>query len=238
MAQYIKLDSAQRINFSTTTASQFTLRANNVIFQGRYNLKSIFIPITFYNVNVYNNLVNFTDSKGAHTATITPGIYTTSTYIAALGIAMTSAGSGSMYTVSINSNSSITIASSSSTFALTFGTNQTNSGATMMGYQLFDTVMSSSQQGTGMLNLSQIRSFNISINNINRVSSLNGNGYTLIVPVTGTTPNIMTYEPATNFEQFFYIDQPTQTLNISVYDDYHNLLQCSSDFYMILQPVG
>ena len=237
MSQYIKLDSAQRLNFNTTTASQFILRANNVVFSGRYNLKSIFIPITFYNVNVYNNQVFFTDNSGSHIAYITPGIYSTPTFMTALGNAMTSIGSGSVYTVIKDPvTCCINIISSSSAFSFTFGTNQLNSSAIMMGYNSVDTPMSFSQQSQGMINLSQIRSFNISINNINRVSNLNGIGYTFVIPVTNNIPSLMLYEPPPNYEQFICFDSPTQTLNISIYDDNHNLLQCFSDFYMILQP--
>ena len=234
----IKIDSVNRLNFNTTTAANFSIRATNTVFQGKYELKSVLIPITFFNIGQYNNLINFTDLAGSHTAVITPGFYTTATYIAAIGSSMTAVAGGSIYTAILNAiPQCLTITSSSSAFTLTFGTNQTNSSSTAMGFSAQNTGSAFSQTGSGLVNVSQTRSFNISINNCVNISNLNGAGYSFIIPVTGFTPSIQLYEPSTNFKQSFNIDSPCQTLNIAVYDDNHRLLTMYSDFYMILEQV-
>ena len=109
----------------------------------------------------------------------------------------------------------------------------------MMGYLMIDTGMNYANTATNMLNLSQTRSFNITINGISNVTTGDGDDdYTFIIPIISNVPSIMMYEPAVNFEQSMLIERPTQSLQISVYDDNHNLCQMSSDFYMILESVS
>ena len=237
--RFIKLDSAQRINFNTTTAASFTLKGTNMVVQGRYDLKSIIIPITFYNVSASNNAIYFNDTTGNHRAVIPEGFYTAATYITAIGAAMTSAGSGSTYTAFRDTVSlCLKVVSSNNAFCFTFGSNTLNSAAIMMGYAQADTLAAYLLTASNIVNISQTRSFNISINNYSNINGLNGNGYTFVIPVTGTTPSLMSYEPTQWFNQSFVVDSPTQTLDIAVYDDNHVLLNCFSDFYMILENVS
>lgn len=234
---YLKIDSAQRINPTTTSPSQFTIRASNTVFSGRYTLKGIFIPVTFFNVNSTNNLVYFKDFVGEHVAVIPPGYYSPLPFMAAVGVAMTLVGYGGASTFTITRDPVtlyLTTASSASLFAFTFGTNTANSANMLLGYPQQDTAETSFHTGTQMVNVSQTRSFNISINNYASTMNLNGNGYSFVIPIQVVTPAISYYEPPVNFEQSITIDYPTQTLNIAVYDDNHKLLQCVSDWYMIV----
>lgn len=237
MNSYLKIDSSKRINLNSTTAAQFSIRSTRTVFHGRYELKSIYIPITFFNINQFNNAISFTDTAGPHTCTITPGFYTTNTYIPAVALAMTLAGSGSTYTATkSNTTQCITVISSTDAFAFTFGSNQLNSAAITLGYLQQDTAMLFSQTASGIVNVAQTKSFNISVNNYVSTSTLDGIGYSFVIPVTAASLSFSLYEPLQHYPQSIYIDSPTQQLDIGVYDDNHQLMQVFSDFYMILQP--
>jgi flagellar hook assembly protein FlgD len=90
---------------------------------------------------------------------------------------------------------------------------------------------------SGLINLAQTRSFNISINQITATSDLNSIGYSFVVPVTSNTPGVEYYETQNGFQQYIRIDAPTRQLDIVVYDDNHEILPLYSNWYMMLQPM-
>jgi hypothetical protein len=194
------------------------------------------MPVTFYNVSPVNNRISYTDGNGAHTAILPPGYYSTSQYLTAIGTNMTIGGITYVATKDALTFA-VTVTASTGLFSFTFGTNSNHSAATMMGYPLIDTPSAISQSASGLINLAQTRSFNISVNNITATSDLNRIGYSFVVPVTSNTPGVEYYETQAGFQQYIRIDSPTRTLDIVVYDDNNDILPLYSNWYMILQPM-
>lgn len=235
---YIKIDSAQRTNFSTSTPSKFTLLGTNTVFQGVYALKGIYMPVSFYNVSSTNNCIYFLDSTGSHVAYVKPGFYVPAQFMTAVGVAMTLVGSGTLYTMARDAiNLNATVSSTSDPFAFLFASNRSNSAAASMGFSNNDTSSSLTQLAPSMMYLSSTRSFNISVNDVSMVIDLNNQGYTFVIPITTDTPSILYYEPSVVFPQLIYFDSPVRQLDITVYDDNHRLLPMNNDFYMIWQAV-
>lgn len=234
-SQHIKIDSSQRVNPLTTSPSQFSIRGSNTVFCGRYHLKAVFMPVTFYNVSATNNQIYFTDSNGSHTISLQPGFYTSSLYLPAIATAMTAAGAGITYTLALDPiTQHVTVSSSSGTFTLNFS-NTLNSAASTLGFSFVDTLTASSQLSVGILNLAQTKTFNISINSATSTNDLNSRGYSFVVPCTSNTPSIEYYETQPGYMQSIQIDSPVRQLDITVYDDNHVILPLFSDWYMILQ---
>ena len=234
---FLKLDSAQRNNRSSTTASQFVISSTTMLFEGRYRLKAVFMPVTYYNVSTQTNAIYFTDGTGSHIAYVTPGFYTSTSYVLAVGTAMTIVAGGATYTVTLDPiTQNATISASAGTFILTFGTNTLRSAYAQLGFpQSNSTTATSSQIAPTMLYLAQTRSFNISVNGYSSTFDVTGRGYTYVLPVTSNTPGIEYYEAPESYQQEMMIDSPTRSLNIAVYDDFNNILPIQSDWYMILE---
>ena len=237
--KYVKIDSSQRVNPLNTSPSKFSIRGTNVVFKGRYVLKAVFMPVTYYNVSSTNNLLYFTDANGTHVASIPIGYYTSSTYLATVGSIMSAASPGITYSLVKDSTTlAVTITASSGTFALTFGTNTIHTAATSLGFPAVDTNSTISHLASGLLNLSQTRSFNISVNSITTTCDLNGVGYSFVIPVTANTPGIEYYEAPLGYEQTIYIEAPTRQLDIAVFDDNYEILPLYAEWYMTLQPLS
>lgn len=238
-SKYIKIDSSKRVNLLSSTPSKFSIRGSNVLFHGKYVLKAVYMPVTYYNVSPTNNQLFFTDANGAHSILIQPGYYASTAYLAAIGAGMSAVSSGITYTAVKDAITlAVTIAASSGTFKLTFGTNTKHTVAIALGFQSVDTAFASSHVGSGLLNLAQTRSFNISVNSITTTCDLNGVGYSFVIPVTSNTPGVQYYEAPLGFEQVINIDAPTRQLEIVVFDDNYEVMPLYAEWYMMLQPLG
>ncbi|MDR3548922.1 MAG: hypothetical protein P4M11_11780, partial [Candidatus Pacebacteria bacterium] len=81
MPQYLKINSADRLNPSATTPAQFRINASQPIT--RLVLKDLYLPATDYNVSASNNTIYFTDTA-PRVAVIPPGYYIQSTVFTAI----------------------------------------------------------------------------------------------------------------------------------------------------------
>lgn len=90
-----KRTSGTNENFSTTITPPI-----------RYITKTILtgfsIPVSFYNININNNKLVYTDDLGEHTITITPGNYTGETLSNAIELAMIAIAPGHVVTFDID----------------------------------------------------------------------------------------------------------------------------------------
>lgn len=238
MSSYIKIDSALRTNPLTTLPSDCTILSKDGLRAGRYQLKSCFLPITYYNVGATNNVIYFTDTTGAHVATITTGQYTLATVLPAIVTAINAVGNGTA-TVTVNSlTSRITIAYTE-LFSLTFGTNTANSAATMMGFANSNTASATSQTGTMIANMSTLKSYNFQISDCSPgVHTMNGNSYTFVIPALSLTPSIEYYEPPVQFPITIQLEKSTSSLKFAIYDDNHEIINnMSADWFMMLEKL-
>lgn len=241
-SQYLKIDSADRINPATTTPANFTI-SGNVIMEGCYALKAIYYPATFFNINTdLNNKIYFTEAGNAKVATIAAGFYSGfGAFLLAVKAAMDTASAAvNTFTVTQSALTGfITIVASTVPFQLTFGANQSSAASEVLGFVQADTVSAMSLTGVSYPNLSTVRSLNLNINNIGGVSDmLNSSNCTICVPILQNQPGGIGYwEPSENFPQVFKFDSPTKVLRISVLDDRQKVVPLQSEWHMIVEKL-
>ena len=233
MSSYIKIYSGNRLNPTTTNASDCVIPVSHVL-HGRYTLKAIKMPITYYNINSFNNLVYFTDSA-PQTCTIPSRYYSSLTALAAaLAAAMTAAGAGTV-TCSVNSGTNVLTVTSTVAFTFTFGTNTVNSAASVLGFVGDSSLASTSQIGTQTMNLNSTLSFNIAIDNTSTEVREGSYGCTFVIPALTSTPNEVYYEPTLHFPIRFNVTESTKQLRVRILDDRYRVLNnMTSDWYMLL----
>lgn len=236
--QLLKLNSSDRLNALTTDPSNCSIQTIDVL-SGTYRLRSIQLPVTYYNVNATNSTVYFTDTGGARTATLTSGYYSSFSAVAAeLATVMTAAGAGTV-TCSVSNLTQRLTVTNTVAFSFTFGTNTLNSASTILGYIGNSASSATSQVGDRIMNLSESLSFNFVLSDCStQIRSARGQCYTFIVPKDVNTPDIAFYEPAAHNPIQFTVMNSTQTLGVKVYDDNHQIINnMRSDWLMVLEKI-
>jgi hypothetical protein len=154
-------------DFSTDSSDAFKIQLSQSIKASKVSLKSADIPNTAYNVTSSNNVIYFNDGTN-RTAVVTPGNYTATTLKAAVDSAF--AVSGTALTITYNYSAStykVTI-SATGAITLTFGTNQTASMASLLGYPPADTTSATSHIASNVIQLTSdpwMLSFSFASNN-------------------------------------------------------------------------
>lgn len=236
--QFIKVDSSLRYNPTTTYPSDCVIPSNEVL-DGVYMLKSIMLPITYHNINSSNNVVYFTDTGGAHTATLTSGHYSSvTTLCTTLAAAMTTAGAGTV-TCTEDSLTGLITVTSTVNFTFTFATNTLNSASLILGFIGDSAVAATSQVASRMPQLNSTSSYNFSLSSTaGAFRTLRGESYTFCIPALSSTPSSAYYEPSSHFPITFRINSTTE-LGIKIFDDqYHILNNMSSNFFIVLQKIS
>src|SRR6185437_10578269 len=90
---YLKLDSAQRMNYTTTNAGSFNIVVQRPL-EGSWRLCQAYVPVSQFNVSSTNNVINFEENAVSKTATLTPGYYYSNTLMAETAAKMTAASGG------------------------------------------------------------------------------------------------------------------------------------------------
>jgi hypothetical protein len=231
----IKISSASR---TSGTSSNFQLNLGTSKLDGKYKLKSAYIPNSAYNITSSNNTFYFTSGGTADTATIAVGYYNSGTLTSALQTAMDAVSSG--FTVTYNTiQGTVTIANATA-FVLN-NSITTNSLAPVLGFTATDTSSSTSVTSTGILNLSPITSFNINISDQNGIILVNtnsSNATTFVIPIVQDTSFVCYYEPTDGFDQVVTFAQTMLHLNIAVTDDQSNVLPLLADWYIIIEKIN
>ena len=239
---YLKIDSADRINPGSTTPANFVINGN-IVLHGRYAVKAVYYPTTFFNINTdLNNIIYFTENGVPKVATIQPGFYSGfGTLLTAVKSAMDTASAGvNTFTVTQSGlTGRISIAASTTAFQITFNSNQVSAAFEVLGFGKIDTASALLLTAASYPNLSTVRSLNININNIGCVSDLlNDNNSTVCVPILQNLPSGIGYwEPPITFPQVFRFESPTKVLKVSVLDDKQSLLPLQSEWHMMIQRV-
>jgi hypothetical protein len=238
MSQLYMIDSSNRLSKQTTFPSDCVIPSNEVL-SGTYSLKSITIPITYHNVNSTNNTIYWTDTGGARTCQIPSGFYkSTDSFATAVATAMTANGAGTV-TCSVSTLDQRLTVTNTVAFNFTFGTNTTNSAATLMGF-VRDTATSTSQIATQVINLSTTLSYNFIISEaVNGIKVIGGQQFTFSTPALTTTPNLAYYEPTLHFPIHIRFLAPTRTLTIKICDNQSRVLNnMANDWCMIVEKIS
>ena len=144
----IHIDSRDRSS-GTNTDFETDLRPE---LQGMtLGLKTAQIPFSFYIFNATNNIVDFSEGGGALTATITPGTYSSATFVAELKTRLDGAGALT-YTVTVSGTTGLVTIAATGAFELLWGTgvNAATSPATLLGFAAADLTLAATYTSTGV----------------------------------------------------------------------------------------
>ena len=232
--EYLDVSSTLRSNRNTTDPSDCII-PSNMLLRGVYQLRAISLPLTYHNVNSYNNVIYFTDAGGAHTCQMAPGYYSSFVSLAAeVAQVMSAAGAGTV-TCSINARTNVLTVINTVPFSFTFGSNTSNSAAQLLGFA-GNSATATVQTGQNTMSLNSTSCYNVMIDDtMMNVTSLNGQRCTFKIPAVFSTPSVMYYQPSQEFP--ISIDfQATKSLHVRILDDqYRPLTNMSLDWYMMLQ---
>ena len=235
-SKFLKINSAYR---TSGESHDFRIDLPTHIRGSSLKLSQVFILNTFYNVNKNNDKFFFNLNGGyTRTAIVPVGNYNSTTFPTAfqtaLNVAIFSEG---VFSVVLNDLSNKLEITCSVPFQVKMGDNPEKSLRDIVGFRS-DGFIALSHTAEGILNLSPIMSFNISVNNIPVIEQAGGNQYatTFSVPVSEGFKNIIEFSPDTHFPQVLELPNTVRTLRITVRDDDYNLLDLNgSNWYMILE---
>ncbi len=208
--------------------------------KGYYALTSVQIPVSYYNVNSNNNSIIFNEGGADLTATITPGVYDTSSLPAAIKTAM-DAKSGSSYTVTYSSiTSKLTIAITAGTYTIK-GDSKLNTSTYIMGFSTSQTA-AASLVGNNIVNLRYTATIYIEVNKYALVSPTKYGSVvptaTFAIPITVDSLDTQVYDAKTSIPQYIYVSPMTKNLTVNLYSDSSNALDLNgANWVFSLKPV-
>lgn len=173
--KYLHIDSQLRTN---GTFHDFRIEIKPAIFSvQKIKLIALNLPNTYYNVNSSNNIIYFTDGDLNFQAEIPPGVYDILTLPPVIADVMTN-GSGfdGNVTVTFDDSTLLLSITATSLISLQFGTFQTNSMATLLGFNLIDTALLLTNTANNIINLSIPSCIFIRINEFSQMCR-STNGY-------------------------------------------------------------
>ena len=223
---------------SSSSSSDFTVPISIVIPKGTYSLEYVLLPNGVYNVNSTNNKIYFNDGSNK-TATITSGFYTTSSLPTAVKTAMDTASGGTQtYTITINPDTQVMTIASTGNTSLKFGTNTTNSSASILGFSNTDTTASGSNVGNYIVNLNRQNFYKVNINSIsnNYHSGTQNVNSTFVIPITSNPQEVISYAPEESFSQHITFENNVKELRVVVTDESSNTINLNGvEWFFIIK---
>jgi hypothetical protein len=201
--KFLLLDSKDNENYGANS-SDCIFHLYGLDFEGvNYaELLNFSCPLTMYNVNSSNNVIYFNDSV-ARTATLTPSNYDVYSLIAAIDVAMNASPSALTFVTTYSDELMKITVTGSAAFTFTFGTNTTNSAATIMGFNNADTASAIAQTGPNVINLSiplyiyiRVEGFAAPVRSSNPYDNA-----TFCVSTIGNNSDVLTWTPGTFYQQ-------------------------------------
>lgn len=188
-------------NKSYGSSSNFNIILDEPIKVDEVRLLHSRIPVTWYNIDSFNNNILFNEGAGNLTATIPVGNYAISELVSEIKTQMDIVGSDT-YTVTYNTKTMKLTIASTGTFSLLFNTS-TSEIWEMIGFTKTNTSVGASHTGTNVIDLVRIKYIQIIIAELGLFGrSTNTNyEYTFIIPVTENRSDILHFNDENNFNQ-------------------------------------
>lgn len=137
------------------TKDNFVVQVNNIAHIEKMSIRKIIVPLTWYQINQYNNQLEFNDGT-QRSITITPGVYSISSLATEIQTQMNASPSALTFTVTFNDTTKkYTIAETSGPTAFALNLNISNSIYEIIGFPLTNQTGATSYTGTGSPNLNQ-----------------------------------------------------------------------------------
>lgn len=209
-------------------------KADNL--DGKYVVKNVSLPNSFYNVNSSNNVVYFYETGASTSATIPVGNYTASSLATQLKTSM-DAVSTVTYTITYSNISGKFTFVSSGNSNFEWGSNTANSARYLLGFNEEDTSPTTSQESTNVINLSPYPHIGIDIqedSHPNYITAERAHS-SIIVPLSVSFGSYQVL-PMDDFRQIVSLPR-TRTLNIRLIHNGSIVLNNSVDWEMLLCSV-
>lgn len=225
------INSKDRASHSTSS-TDFEIELKYPI-EGMYQIQSCVIPNTFYNITSLNNVIYFNDG-GSKSATLDPGIYDISDLTAAIKSKM-DAASTITFTVTLGSTSHKLNINGDSAFTLEFGTQTSNSAASILGYPANDTSSATDQEATNVIDLSVPKSVIIDIEDSYSFETTSGSTGSLYIPLEVNGSDVNIWKSSNAFNLFVKL-QRSSKINVKLRDSQKNPLSLNgADWEIMLQ---
>ena len=233
--QRIKISSAQR---TYGTPYNFKIDLREPLEAGKYRLNEVYFCNSYYNVTATNNVIYWNEPTGLGdtSTTVTPGIYSTSALVTAIGTVMTTrTTTGSTFTGSYSAITGKISITATPTTAFTFLTTSLNSILPLIGFN--GTEVDPSLGGALQANVNPTISMNIMIGYSTAVRDAKSNGYTYVVPIDNAVGAYVLYDAKAKYDQIAELAR-TMTLSVNVVDDNSLSIPLLLDWYLILERVN
>mgnify|MGYP005867437537 CR=1 FL=1 len=219
------------------TSTNFKLDMRNSYKVKNVKLLHCRIPVTWHNIDSYNNTILFNEGGSNLTATLTQGSYNISDLQTEIETQMDSAGAD-IYTVTYDKKTMKITISSTGTFSLLFGTSSSEIYE-ILGFDNIDTSTASSQTGNNVIDLIRVKNILIKIPELGIFgrSTNDDDKYTFIIPVNQNRSEFIRFNDNDNFNQIKILDDRLITeLTIIVKDERNRALELnSSEICLILE---
>jgi hypothetical protein len=222
-SHYLAVRSIDRINYSTTTSSNFQIQLKqgygNVI---KVKLMDFICPNTFYKIRAgVNNYFVWNRGSTNYSFTITPGAYSIADLLNTIQNQMNSADSNS-YVATYNSDTLTTTISGTGAFILNWSSNPHASTSCWreLGWTQADTTSATSQTSPNCYSLERPTRLYITINELLQPGvSTNLGFYTFWIPINVLSGQMIQYK-AQDYEQIIQFKSPisisTLTINLTI----------------------
>jgi hypothetical protein len=238
VAHYLKISSLDKL--SNQTSSNFTINDPQFDDVHSFRVEEIVLPVSWYPINSTNNQFIFNPNAGGNvTATITPGVYTTITFIAELQTQMNAVSGGPTYVATISSaTGKITITQNAGTYTV----DRTSSSKYILGLN--------SSLGTSSAAISFVSDYVINLSGTNVVvlksrelTKYGGKVYTgnqgsssivCRIPVLSSFGSTIEFRPYNKY--LTYNGERSSAIDIQLYDQWDNILDMNGgDWFMSLK---
>lgn len=235
--------------YKISTGDRISGNPNNCII-GRPNLddvhsfrvEEIVMPYTCYPVNSYNNTLVFNPNAGGNvTATITPGVYTTASFITELQTQMAAVSGGPTYVVTISTaTGKITITQNTGTFTVVRASS-TAWNVLGLNQSLGTSAAALAFTSDGVINLGGTNIIIVTSRELTKfgtksISSQNNSQSDIIarIPVNVAWGSNLVFQPYNKV--FMYEGRKGNDIDFKLYDQWYNPLDLNgSDWFINLK---
>ncbi len=238
MAERVLLKSRDATASSSSTRQSYAwILQSGANVEGRYRVASVSMPNNLYNVVAGINDVVYTSLGNA---TLTPGYYTASTFTTMLQVVLRTAQGNNNFTTAYSSDTKKITISNVGAFTLNFATT-TASAAYLLGFANANTSSATSQVGDYPVNLIYTQSLAFEVSNSQSeeiVTSGSGNtarGH-IYVAFNAVDYGYYFVQTARDITQYVDFSNPTNRIQLNVWDSYGNPLSLmNADFEILLE---
>ena len=217
-----------------STNNKFTLDKR---ISGIYKLVSFVSTNNIYNINQFNNKIYWNENGTDRTTTLTEGYYNSSDFTTHLSTQLNSDASGTI-TVTFNNNTRKFTITDTVNFHFTFGTNTSNNGRKLLGFNASDGTAATSQVSTNSIDLNTCKNIFITISQDDerKIEGIDFFNASLVINGTADFGETLRYIDDDNFHQQVKFKK-TKTLELQIHDSNNNNIDLNSEYQIILQKI-